>query len=318
MRISPHHHSGHYLPHEHTSYASIVGILLLIGMVLFGVTSIASADNVTVQAVVPGKPLTNAPTIKVPANGQRFSDIPINIQGTCDPGMLVNIYRNDVLGGAALCDVTGHFNLRSDLFIGKNDLVARMYNQANQPSPDSGVVSVYYDISSSPLNLVNGGVSGTNGQVVITAQSLYKGTVPGQPLSWPLEITGGTAPYAVSIDWGDGSIDLISRSQPGVFTMPHTYKKAGGYKGGYVINIKAVDAQGTSGTLQLVALVNEVGAPTFGSITPPGLGGRLMIAWPLWGGALLMVIVFWLGERRGSRKRKPRVPLPPIGAGSLS
>lgn len=316
-KLSPHNHTAHYLEHRQTSYGGLLFVLVLIGTLLAGATSASLAQDITVQAVVAGKAPTNAPVITVPASGQHFSTIPISVRGTCDAGLLVNLYRNDVLSGAALCDQGGHFNLQSDLFIGQNSLVARMYNAGNQPSPDSAAVLAYYDLPTTPVNLIDGSGSGTNGNVILTAQSIYKGTLPGQSLTWPVEILGGVAPYAVSIDWGDGTTDLISRPQPGTFTISHTYKQAGGFKGGYVMNLKAVDGQGTIATLQLAAIVNNaVGTPITGSLSPGGsTWWRLLVAWPLWVIALLMVISFGLGEWREKQKGKRSVfPSAPIAS----
>jgi len=47
----------------------------------------------------------------------------------------------------------------------------------------------------------------------VSLSSVYaeKGAPPGQELDWPVVLSGGTGPYAVSVDWGDGSpTDLIS------------------------------------------------------------------------------------------------------------
>ncbi|MFI5240753.1 MAG: hypothetical protein ACHQUB_03540 [Candidatus Saccharimonadia bacterium] len=313
-KLSPHYHSGKYLEHKHTSYGSLIIALFLSGMCLVGITSSTLADTVSVQAVVPGTAPGNAPTISTPLSGQHFTSIPIAVRGSCDAGLLVNLYRNNILSGAAICGPSGSYLINSDLFIGQNNLVAQMLNAGDQPSPYSSGLVVYYDLPSSPVNLVNGSVSGTNGNVILTAQSVYKGTTPGQSLSWPIEIIGGVAPYAVSVDWGDGSTDLISRSQPGNFSVTHTYAQAGGYKGGYTMSLKAVDAQGTIGTLQLVAIVNNaVGLPIVGSIKPTSSNPLtdLVIAWPLWIVAFLLVVSFWVGDIRGRRRDANSQSSPP-------
>ncbi len=289
---------------------------LLAGVILAGLTAFAQADDpppvtstISVQAVVPGAIPKNGPIITAPANGQRFTSNPINIRGTCQSGLLVNVYKNDVLAGAVICDRTGQFAMQADLFIGQNKLVAKMLNQANQSSPDSNEVIAYYDLPSSPLNVINGSVNGQNGNVIIKAPSIYKGSVPGQNVSWEVEVLGGQAPYAVSVDWGDGTSNLFTRTTPGKFTITHTYKKAGGYKGSYVLTIKAVDSVGTAGLLQLAAIVNnDVGAAL---TTSRPTGGQLLLAWPIWALLLLMVVSFWLGEWRGRKAEERGLPQTP-------
>lgn len=319
MALSPHHHTGRRTSHRQTSYGALVFVVLLVGVMLAGVTGKTWADDVTVSAAVVGPKPTSAPVITVPITGQHFSSSPIAIKGTCTPGLLVNVYKNDVLAGAALCDANGKFAITADIFIGRNDLVARMYDQANQPSPDSNVVTVFYDVAAIP-SLADGSQNiGTHGNFIITSDSVYKGTVPGKSLSWQIHIEGGVAPFAFNIEWGDGQTELLSRSASGDFTIQHTYDHAGGYKGGYVVTVNGVDAEGTKAILQVVAIVNNpVGtlAPT--QVTPPSSWWRLLVAWPLWLVLVLMLISFWLGERRQRTvdNRSPRTPAPvPIGVG---
>lgn len=313
FKLSPHHHSGRFLPHHHTSYSSLLFVVLLGGVLLAGVTAVTQAANfpvpppvtntVSVQAVVLGSVPSKGPTITTPTNNQHFTSIPIDVRGTCVPGYLVNVYKNSVLAGAAICDRNGHFGLAADLFIGQNILTANMANTANLTSPNSQPITAYFDLVSTPVNLVDGTFSGKHGNVLIKSSSEYKGTVPGKELTWELEVLGGQAPYAINVDWGDGTNGLISRPVPGQFNITHTYKKAGGYKGGYVVSIYAVDSEGTTGFIQLVAVVNnDVSLATTAGLHPaPGQWWSLLVAWPLWSILFLLVISFWLGERRGRR-----------------
>ena len=111
-------------------------------------------------------------------------------------------------------------------------------------------------------------------------------------------IVGGVAPYAVNFDRGDGTSDLVTRTAGGPFTLSHTYKKPGGYLGSYPLIIRATDAAGQTAYLQLTTIVNNsTGGLAAGKTTAaPKLS--IMMAWPVWGGLVLMVASFWLGERR--------------------
>lgn len=318
MVLSPHVHTGRKLPHRHTSYYGLALLLLLVGVILAGITGITMAQQVSVSAVVLGPKPTKAPVITLPVSQQHFLTNPIDIKGTCDAGLLVNVYKNDVLAGAALCDASGRFSMKADLFIGRNDLVAHMIDQANQEGPDSSPVVVFFDLPSTPSIVDQGASAGSKGNVIIKAESIYKGTTPGQELSWQIAVEGGSAPYAISIEWGDGQTELISRSAAGSFAISHTYSKAGGYKGGYVVTVTAVDTEGTTATMQLVAVVNNpVGTPlAVTQIKPPTNWSSLLIAWPLWIVLVLMLISYWLGERRQRQldDQRPAIPLPQIPA----
>ncbi|HUC20946.1 MAG TPA: hypothetical protein VMR98_05665, partial [Candidatus Polarisedimenticolaceae bacterium] len=125
----------------------------------------------------------------------------------------------------------------------------------------------------------------------------HRGLRVGDELTWPIELIGGKPPYAVSVGWGDGKTDLISRGVDGRFDIKHTYEKPGlGYNGSQTIVVKASDAAGSTAYIQLVTIVsngNQQLATASNLLT-----GRLGIAWPLLLIAMLVVVSFFLGERR--------------------
>jgi len=100
--------------------------------------------SVGLEGEVPGSPPTTGATITVPGNGQTFSTTPITVAGICPKGLLVEIFKNNVFGGSTEC-TTGSFSLQVDLFDGRNDLVARVFDSLNQSGPDSATVSVNYN-----------------------------------------------------------------------------------------------------------------------------------------------------------------------------
>jgi hypothetical protein len=179
-----------------------------------------------------------------------------------------------------------------DLVIGRNDLTALPYNTLDQQGPASNTVTV-------TLNAPAGGI-GFSTELLLQSENYFRGTVPGQEIVWPIVIVGGQAPYAVSVDWGDGTPpDLITRLAPGPFTVKHTYKKTGtGYLNTFPLIIRATDAAGHTAYLQLTTIVNPAtGSLAKGNSTPQSFN-KLIIIWPIWIVLLLMVISFWLGERR--------------------
>jgi hypothetical protein len=42
----------------------------------------------------------------------------------------------------------------------------------------------------------------------------YRGYKVGQSIEWTFEVSGGVPPYAINIDWGDGTNSLISQKDP--------------------------------------------------------------------------------------------------------
>jgi hypothetical protein len=309
-RYSHHSLSGRLLHHRETSYAMLVFVMLGIGLLLASVTweARAGADDITcgttttpqcqnsysVYAAVPGPRPTAPAVITAPTNGQSFTTNPVTVEGTCPDKALIKVFTNGILVGSVICN-KGKFTVPVDLVIGRNDLTALPFNALDEQGPTSPTVTVM-------LNAPPGGL-GFSTELILQSVNYYRGTVPGTQITWPIEIVGGQAPYAVSIDWGDGTSDLITRLAPGPFTVNHTYKKTGtGYLNSFPLIIRATDAAGHTAYLQLTTIVNSAaaGASSKGGASPTSLN-RLLVIWPLWIVLLLMVISFWLGERREKR-----------------
>ncbi|MBW3538595.1 PKD domain-containing protein [Candidatus Parcubacteria bacterium] len=302
-QLSHHRHTGRLLPHEHTSYAALAFLALVGGLILMLATKSTIAvpppqsDTITVNAAVK---TAQTPVITVPADGQRFSAIPVTVAGTCSPDFVVTVLKNAVIAGSVLCRPDGRFSLEIDLFEGSNRLTAR-HDRPGPVSPDSDPVTVFYDRPAPPAPAPSSQSSATPSdvpplasrtasQLTITADEGYKGAHVGQELQWTIRLAGGQPPYAVNWDWGDGSSDLVSLTALGSYTAKHTYNRGGVFK----ITIRATDAAGVGAYLQLVAVVratSDGGGGVTGSIPPT------TIAWPLYAMVLLVLVSFWLGDR---------------------
>jgi hypothetical protein len=279
-------------------------LLVALVLSLFGLfSSVAIAapppDNpqngsVGLQGEIPSKPPTQGATITVPGNGQNFSSTPITVAGVCPTGLLVEIYKNNVFSGSTNC-TNGSFSLQIDLFDGRNDLVARVYDNLNQPGPDSNTVSVNF----------NANKPTPGPRISLTSAYAKRGAVPGTTLSWPITLSGGAGPYAISVDWGDKSpADLISRSNAGDITLEHIYKNAGFY----IVIIKATDVNGEAAFLQVVGVGN---GPTQQSNQTQGSGSTTVVTkiiyWPLVVGLVLTILAFWLGRRHKVEEIRARL-----------
>lgn len=248
--------------------------------------------SVGVEGTIPANPPTQAPTINVPGNGQSFSTLPITVGGLCKTDLLVEVFKNNVFAGSVIC-VQASYSMQIDLFDGRNDLVARQYDALNQASPDSNIVTVNF----------SSGFVGGGPRISLTTIYAKRGADPGTILSWPITLSGGKGPYAISIDWGDKSkADLISRAEPGNIELQHTYDKSGIYN----IIIKATDANGQSAFLQLVGIANGPiqQSAAGGSTVTPAQGLSIPIyVWVIL--ALLIPLLlssFWLGKKHQLQK----------------
>lgn len=245
--------------------------------------------SVGLEGRVSAPPPTQAATITTPRNGQTFTSSPIQVAGLCKSGLLVKLFANSVFVGSEMCN-EGAYDLEVSLFGGRNDLVARVYDSLDQAGPDSNVVTVVF-------NDANYAQFGT--QLTLTSSYARRGTNPGNELSWPMVLSGGTGPYALSADWGDSTgQDLRSLGFAGRLTLEHTYQQAGVYN----VTIKTTDSNDRSAYLQVVAIVN--GTPTSGASTDrTGTTGSVAAnkgGMP-WYAFLpvppLLLAAFWLGSR---------------------
>lgn len=265
--------------------AALIG-LCFIG--LFNSIAMAAQQQVSsttgVQATIPGDPPAHAPTITTPTNGQSFTNPLITVTGLCQTDLLIQVFKNSIFAGSVQC-INGSYSLQIDLFSGRNDLVARQYDALNQSSPDSNTVSV---------NLNDSLPAGTI-RPSITTEYSKRGANPGETLIWPITISGGKAPYALSVDWGDKSAnDLSSISASGNLNLKHTYSLSGVFN----VLMKISDANGQVAFLQVVGVGN-------GPIKQTANGGQgqtitktnwaLLI--PLILACIMLPLSFWLGKR---------------------
>jgi hypothetical protein len=304
LGLHEHRYTGRILHHHKTSRSWLLIVTLLGGGLLLSVSGVALADpppvsqSFNVFAQVLGPPPATAPTIDVPTTGQTFDTIPITVSGTCTTGLVVKITSNNIFIGSAPC-VAGTYSLQADIFVGINDLVAVQYDQFNQGSPPSNTVTVTYAPKPVPVTTQpKGGGAATTGpkqviptkgnQLIITSNKFYIGAQAGSRFTVPVNITGGTTPYAISWDWGDGT-DLQAGGLPGAYEYAHTYT----YPGRYTLGITVVDGTGQRGFLQITVLVTGLIHTTAHLEFPSGL----LLAWPLYILLLLIVLAYWAGER---------------------
>jgi hypothetical protein len=293
----------HYKRYQSRSLVSFVTLIFTLFALLLPATVRAQVANpqtgsIGIEGTVPTEPPSIGATISFPTNGQSFSQIPITVSGICPADLLVKIFKNQVFAGAVSCTPQGTFELQIDLFSGDNELVARVFDNLDQPGPDSNIVRVTYNDPTSGVEVIE--------QLILTSNYALRGANAGTVLRWPMALAGGTGPYAVSVDWGDGETTQIPLNSAGSFTPEHTYFEPGVYQ----LTVKATDSRGQTAYLQLVAVSNgqagqdNTGAgPTGGSLV-----SRLIIPmWPIYLMFFFMISTFWLGRRYELRRIKDAV-----------
>lgn len=269
------------------------GVLMLALPLLFtGVVGAADtsqnpqAGSVGLEGSISTAPPSRAASITTPGNGAVFTTTPITVAGLCTSGNLIKLFDNNVFVGSVLC-VNGSYSLRIDLFSGGNQLVARVYDALDQAGPDSNTVSVTFNDAQ---------YAQFGSRVTISSIYARRGAYPGDSLVWPLILNGGTGPYAVSVDWGDGSAPALqSQSAAGSLEVKHTYTNAGVY----TVVVRATDKNGVAAFLQLVAVAN--GATQANGSAKNDSSSTItqtsVMWWPLLALIPLIVAAFWIGRR---------------------
>lgn len=313
VRIVHHRHSGKRLPWYYTSYVLLFFLLVLTGAVLLFASSAARADqqaqgSIDLNGQVNGPPPSEAATITNPKNGAHTSTNLIDVDGSCTPGLLVEIYRYAIFAGSTYCTSQETFHVSITLIPGPNDLKARISDSIGQYGPDSSVVTVYYDLPKQipgkvPIKEI------TQRPFLIYTQSIQRGASTTQDTVMKYELNGGKPPYAISINWGDNSNnDVFLQNDEGDFSATHHFKEGGQYtvtiSGSDAANNQAIimttiAVQGSKGVVFVAqpACNNFASASSTYCLLSNQLVHIVNSIWPAFIVACLMTFSFWLGER---------------------
>lgn len=269
-----------------------LGVLLVTGSVGIataqGSPDPVQSDATGLQGTIPSPPPTTAASISVPVSGRTFTTTPITISGLCTSGLLVKVFSNNIFIGSAEC-TRGSYSLEADLFSGDNALIARVFDNLDQAGPDSNQVNV---------NFQDAQFAAFGQRISLTSTLAKLGAPVGSQLSWPILLSGGTGPYAISVDWGDGSgVDLKSVPFAGQINLTHIYKSAGIFR----VVVKATDATGAAAFLQLVGVgAGDVTQSQSGTKDSAGTDTKIITRYIWWPILLMIPIIlstFWVGRR---------------------
>lgn len=234
-----------------TTAGLILFLLVLVTLSASSVRAATESGSIGLEGRISAPPPTVGATISFPRDGAVITEQPVTVTGICPVGLLVKVFKNNVFSGSVQC-INGSFSIQIDLFGGVNEIVARVYDDLDQPGPDSNIVRVTIPSISSNLGA----------KISLTSSFAKRGANPGESLTWPITLSGGNGPYAISVDWGDGATpDIISQAFPGTFNIEHKYENPGIYN----IVIRATDKNGNVAFLQLVGVGNGPLSQTTGT-----------------------------------------------------
>ncbi len=315
-----------------------VMVLFIFGLFLVGNSIKSYADSYIVSAIVPAPALTQPAVIMYPSDQSHFSSSSLIVTGTCPDNSYVKLSDNSIFVGVANCDQNS-FSITIDLSASLNQLVAQDYNLTDMPGPSSNPVNVYYDVPSSPTvpslpttpttsptqspTSTKTSSSSTHSSspsttvstpFFITSSYHYQVYMVGQTINLSLTIGGGSAPYGVTVLWGDGNVLTAVRGASGTFTVSHSYSSSGPSNTDEVIQVEAIDSKGTTAHLQTMVILRAqalpIGATSASGPTNPifrffdTIRKWLWLIWPAYIIVTLNVISFWFGEHELYRRLK--------------
>lgn len=325
IRVAHKKHTGRRLPFYCTSYAAIFFLIAFSGALILLFAHSVRADQqsgvVQLSGQVKGKPPDVVAKITYPANESHFTQSEIEIRGTCQEEMYVEVYRQGSFAGMAICTIEGRFKITITLVSGENKIKIRTRDSLGQYGPDSKVTTIYFDSKSAEQNV---GVSGNSKDLfrplMIYTSPTQRGVLAGQPMALDYEIDGDEPPYTIAIDWGDGSpTTLVRHEKKGDFATSHTYHDAGQR----TIRISGLGSKESRASIQTVVVVHPLNAPISdtASCNNNGFGGSFSeyclpggntladvgnLVLPATVVATLMTASFWVGEKLTFRHMRPR------------
>jgi hypothetical protein len=220
LKLIEHKHTAKRMPHRHTSYRGLWLVLALAGLSLFSIHESVRAAEYVVTATVPVPIPAVAAAIDTPANNSLVHVASITISGSCpitSPAIIVGIYNAaDELLGSSSCSVSGRFAVNVALANGTNVLTPKVFTVLH----DAGAVGVAVTITYSPTVVTTAGLHFVLNSPFLT----YK---INEQFDWQFSIQGGSSPYILSVDWGDGSKDTQSATAAGAVAFQHRYTQSG-------------------------------------------------------------------------------------------
>jgi len=312
----------------------ITGVLLFNNLGTLRAFGLQSSGSTTVTVNVAGDPPTVGADITFPTDNSLTKSPQIEVKGTCPAQLLVATYNNGVFAGSTVCTNAGEYAIVIQLVVGVNILQSQDYDGLNQPGPATAQVTITREEDPVPVTSPNPEVpeiATTQDDITpdptpavvapapqpevnpcfdtsktdsldpenptIIVSCIKRSIFSGETVTVPIRIAGGSAPYALWIDWGDGVTELKTVLDSEYHDYRHTYTTAGIIG----ISLKTTDAKGATSFIQTVVQVNGSTAP--GAATTPfntfvsGLGSVWTEApVPLYVAAVTLVLGFWVGD----------------------
>lgn len=214
---------------------------------VLGPVSSPSRHTPGLQLPVTILPGPSVPRILSPQTGTTFHDANIVIRGQATPLSRVDLFDKDTPIGSVYADASGEWHLPLTLQSPYYDLRARACIQSKCSAFSSGIQLLYIAPSVAHLS--------------IQADYFWFQATIGKPTTQQLRIQGGTAPYKLIIDWGDGTSAQVITHET-MHALTHTYQQGG------IFNATVQARDSSNQHAKLAYAVQALAAPDFSQAMP--------------------------------------------------
>lgn len=303
-------HTGKLLHHRHTHYPALLAMLAIAVILIFFTGRIAQADDLLLTATVPAPIPAGAPTFTSPSDNTVTTTPSVQFEGTCPvitPAIVVVLYEGTTQLGSGICSADGTFQITASLTPGLHSLVATVVTITN----GVGESSPPFHITYRPTSASTGSGTDTVAPLDIISEKPFLTFSRQLPAEWSGRFAGGVPPYAITIDWGDGTIEHRSVHGNDLQTFTHRYSRLQTY----TVSITLSDQSGLSLTRQYVA-VSPASFPV-GTSNAPNIGAMLDIVqidpysaiYLIYLCILLLMLLMWRNEHLRHMQRPGLAPL---------
>ena len=271
---------------------SVFVALILSVSILIPKISFADSYDVTAKVSAPLPP--DVPLLLTPENNSviAVASNTVLITGKCPaviPPLIAVLIRTDTTIGTGSCDSLGIFRVAITLVLGVNVIRAKFINITGDSTIIGDLITLTYNPPAATANNNPPVTNATSSALKLVFDPDTVVIKTKETTTIQFTISGGTAPYAVTIDWGDGTTQLLHYDVAGGKALGHIYTTIQSRPVRIRISIK--DASGAS--LKQERAVVSFERPTVPSSQPNNSLFRSKLMF-FWGGAVvaLLAILF--------------------------
>ncbi len=281
----------------------------IISFLLLSVPHAVLASSYNVSASVPFDIPSQPATIASNLQNTISTSAAVTVSGTCQrliPVTIVTIWRDRAVLGSVACQLGGTYSLQIMLTGGVNNLVAKTANISNVYGPSSTAVSITYNPpkadspppiipSLSPVQIAANKAEVSDLQIH-TAEPFSVLPITNV-VTISVTVSGGTTPYEITLNWGDGATDSKTENSAGTFDFKHTYDKPGSY----AVKAKVRDVLGAEteyefAVVSVSATPALTGTPNGGIQAKPNHKFSVDSRWFLAGAPMFFAGAFFVGR----------------------